>query len=145
MKKLKLDTKRRDYFSPYSRSNIPIELVDGSYDSGRVVVSNGRTFVITNARQGQLVQVPLTRSMDLLPGDTISLMLKSTNGKSQYWGIVLNGTVIRVMGDKPQNNVWYSYPIQNRSSLSAIYVQGAEYNWTITTDVSFRLNDETIF
>jgi hypothetical protein len=83
--------------------------------------------------------------MDLLPGDTISLMLKSTNGKSQYWGIVLYGTVIRVVGDKPQNNVWYSYPIQNRSSLSAIYVQGAEYNWSITTDVSFRLNDETIF
>ena len=145
MSEFKLDTKRRDYWSPDNRNNKPIELVDGSYDSGRVVVSNGRTFVITNARQGQLVQVPLTRSMDLLPGDTISLMLKSTNGKSQYWGIVLNGTVIRVMGDKPQNNVWYSYPIQNRSSLSAIYVQGAEYNWTITTDVSLKLNEEVIF
>lgn len=145
MSKFKLDTKRRDYWSPDNRNNKPIKLVDGSYDSGHVAISNGHTFGISNARQGVVVQVPLTKSMDTLPGDTISLMLKSTNGKAQYWGIVLDGTVTQVVGGKPSNHVWYSFPIQSRGTLSAIYVKGSEYDWTITTDVSLKLNEEVIF
>ena len=124
-----------------------IALVDGQYMSGKLSVSNGKTFDIQSASMNNSATVPLTKAITVHSGDVLSLLFSVRPGtKNQSWAVNVSGVNKYVVsGDKPYGNRWYSTTMDADGTLTGIYVDCRDYAWTAVFDLSLKINDEVIF
>lgn len=127
--------------------NAQITLVDGQYMSGKLTVSNGKTFDIQSASMPNSATVPLTKAITVHSGDVLSLLFSVSPGtKNQSWAMNVSGVNKYVVSrNKPSGNRWYSTTMDADGTLTGIYVNCQDYAWTVVFDLSLKINDEVIF
>ena len=124
----------------------PILLVNGSYDSGKVVVTNGKDFTVTAPTIWAYVAVSFTQSFSVSAGDVICIeFVDYSAAKNINFGFYINGTATAHSRTKPNADTWYEFPISSDGTVSAVFVRARESGWNAAFTLSVRKNSEVLF
>lgn len=129
------------------KKSAPIALIDGSYDSGKIIITNGNHAEINSPSIYVVHRIPLTEAIDINIGDTVYIMVSGNQGpKSRYYGVVFNGTVYRTESDKPVGNTWIRLlTAETSGTITDVTIRGNEGGFVASIDISLKVGDEVIF
>ena len=126
----------------------PITLVNGTYASGKLDVTNGNTLSLSSPSQWVNILIPITKTLSVNANDTISFCLVSlTAGKNMTFGITRQSktNIPIVSATKPVKGQWYTVTIDEDSVISGVYYQPREVNDTRTIVISLMHNSDVLF
>ncbi len=129
-----------------AKKDEPLTLVDGSYDGGKIVVTDGNHLSINNPTQHIRNIIPLSKKVKINSGDVIQFKAGGTNAtlKARYYGVVIDGQNYVSGENKPDRNMWYSIAGTGSGSMTDVSVMTTEVGWIAEIDFSLKINGEVI-
>lgn len=142
--------RRRRALMGSHHENISIELVNGSYSNGFIVVSDGNKITVSGTvTQYDNIRIPLTAAIQVQTGDTLSYMLYNktgTTGYNYHVGFQIGDTINKTAQDRPVSDTWYSTTATVDGALNAIVFQNRTGTaWNAVMEISIKVNNEVIF
>lgn len=129
------------------KKSAPIALIDGSYDSGKIIITNGNHAEINSPSIYIDNRIPLTEPIDINTGDTVYIMVSGEqNPKGRYYGVMFNGTIYRTRNDKLVADFWYELlTAETSGTITDVTIRGNEGGFVASIDISLKVGNEVIF
>lgn len=131
-----------------AKDDEPLALVGGSYDSGKIVVSNGNHLSINSPTQGRTNRIPLNKKVKINSGDIIQLKAGGINvtPKARRYGVVINGQDYAIRENKPGTSTWYNVDGAGagNGTMTDVTITTSETGWVAEIDLSIMINGEVI-
>lgn len=129
------------------KKSAPIALIDGSYDSGKIIITNGNHAEINSPSVHVENRIPLTEAIDINIDDTVYIMVSGNQApKARYYGVVFNGTAYPEKNNKPAGYTWLELlTAETSGTITDVTIKGNENGFVASIDISLKVGNEVIF
>lgn len=125
---------------------ISVALQDGSYASGKVIVTYGSDIALNSPGQYVTNVIPLTKSIPVVADDVLSICFTTKSfSKSFNFGVSIDGTVTNHDQNKPAVNNWYNITVPASGNFDGFSIKAREASTVGTCSISIKHNDTILF
>lgn len=129
-------------------SGNPFALIDGSYESGKVIVSGGNQVeVLSSPGKWKYVDIPFTKALTVKAGDVLSFSVSGPGlalNNTQNIGLRINGVHMQQPGDRIAADRVYTISVAEDGICDCFFVRDRASSLKETLIVSISLNGEVL-